>query len=427
MKKLTFIILLTVILFISLNQLRADDTELFMTNIPPNTLILLDKSGSMNLDPAGNWANDPNRKIDIARSVIFDLLDDNKDGKIDPVDEQSLNIRLGYMRFLNASNNDDGDPLRGSIKVLSVIGSSYSNIWSNVTSDASGGTPLAASLAEAKKYFTDYVNPSDTAIDCRQKFVILITDGEDTYACSGDGSENQPNMYRRRMLTVQRAKELYDAGIKVFVVGFGQNMSDPLVKTLNWVAKYGGTDNPLEGNSGDPNAYDITEYGSACSTTDTNANPENYPLSGYAFLVANASQLRNAIQAIAKYIQEKSYSFTAPSNPSIRITDQDVVYISSFIPNNTPFWKGNIKAYHLNEDGSLPVDKDGNPLNSSLIWDAFERLKAIAPDSRNIFTYVNNSLTSFSYANLTNADLDVVSDSDRLSSTISGGRLILMM
>ena len=413
MKKLTFIILLTVILFISLNQLRADDTELFMTNIPPNTLILLDKSGSMNLDPAGNWANDPNRKIDIARSVIFDLLDDNKDGKIDPVDEQSLNIRLGYMRFLNASNNDDGDPLRGSIKVLSVIGSSYSNIWSNVTSDASGGTPLAASLAEAKKYFTDYVNPSDTAIDCRQKFVILITDGEDTYACSGDGSENQPDMYRRRMLTVQRAKELYDAGIKVFVVGFGQNMSDPLVKTLNWAAKYGGTDNPLEGNSGDPNAYDITEYGSACSTTDTNANPENYPLSGYAFLVANASQLRNAIQAIAKYIQEKSYSFTAPSNPSIRITDQDVVYISSFIPNNTPFWKGDIKAYHLNEDGSLPVDKDGNPLNSSLVWDAFERLKAIAPDSRNIFTYVNNSLTSFSYANLTNADLDVVSDSDR--------------
>ncbi len=51
-----------------------------------------------------------------------------------------------------------------------------------------GGTPLAASLVEAKKYFTENVNPSDTAIECRQKFVILITDGEDTYACSGNGS-----------------------------------------------------------------------------------------------------------------------------------------------------------------------------------------------------------------------------------------------
>jgi type IV pilus assembly protein PilY1 len=223
-------------------------------------------------------------------------------------------------------------------------------------------------------------------------------------------------MYRRRMLTVQRAKELYDAGIKVFVVGFVQNMSDPLVKTLNWTAKYGGTDNPLEENSGDPSGYDITKYGSACSTTDTNSNPENYPLSGYAFLATNASQLRNAIETIAKYIQEKSYSFTAPSNPSIRIADKDILYLSSFVPNNTPFWEGNLKAYQLHEDGSLPVDKDGNPLNSSLIWDASENLKTIAPNSRKIYTDVGGAWKSFEYGNLIDADLGFsgfVSDQNR--------------
>jgi type IV pilus assembly protein PilY1 len=416
-KKLSLLLLLILILFANFNQIQADDTELFTTNIPPDALILLDKSGSMNWNPAGYPANFPNRRIDIARSVIFDLLDDNKDGKIDSVDEQSLNIRIGYMRFWNSSNNDDEDPWKGSIKVLSGIGSNYSSIWSRVNDwgeyDALGGTPLAASLFEGKRYFMNDVNPFDPAIACRQKFLILITDGEDTYACSGDGSENQPNMYRRRMLTVQRAKELYDAGIKVFVVGFGGTVSESLKRTLNWTAKYGGTDNPLEINSGDPSAYDITRYGSACSTTDTNADPANYPLYGYAFLATDASQLRKSIEAIAKYIQEKSYSFTAPSNPTLRIIDKDVVYISSFIPNNTPFWEGNIKAYGLNEDGSLPVDKDGNPLDSNLIWDASENLKAIAPNSRKIYTYVTGALNHFDYGNLTNADLAVPSDWDR--------------
>ncbi len=72
-----------------------------------------------------------------------------------------------------------------------------------------------------------------------------------------------------------------------------------------------------------------------------------------------------------------------------------------------------MKAYQLNEDGSLPVDKDGNPLNSSLIWDASENLKAIAPNSRKIYTYVSGAMKSFEYGNLTNGDLDVSSNSER--------------
>ena len=415
--KLTFFILITIEILVSLNQPHADDTELFMTQVPPDTLILLDMSGSMNWDPAGNPASYPNRRIDIARKVIFDLLDDNDDNKIDTNDEKSLDIRFGYMRFWSSSDNDDGDPKNGSILVPSGadIGSSHSNIWNLINDwrDGSGGTPLAASLVEAKTYFTNWVNPGDTAIACREKFVILITDGEDTYACSGDGTETQPNMFRRRVLTVQRAKELYDAGIKVFVVGFGGTVSDSLKRALNWAAKSGGTDNPLETNSGNPTAYDVTKYGDACATTDINADPANYPLSGYTFLAVDASELSKALKAIAKNIQEKSFCFAAPTVPAVRIIDKDVAYLSSFIPDETPFWKGNLKAYRLNKDGTLPVDKEGFPLNSNLIWDAFEKLKVIAPNSRKIYSYVNNALTSFEYNYLTNADLGVLLDSDR--------------
>jgi len=421
MKKVIFIAFF-IALFAGVAQLHADDTDLFMVAVPSDVLIILDMSGSMNYSPAGPpYVSSPNRRIDIARKVLFDLLDDNEDGKIDKKDEPSLNLRLGYMRYWNSYNNDDGDPLTGSVKVLSPIGTSYSDIWDKISASAEinpvGGTPLAASLAEAKIHFLRDVNPVDLSIACRKKFVILITDGADTFGCSGNGADpncgdesSNPGMYLRRMQTVQRAKELAEAGIKVFVVGFGGSAPECLKRTLNWAAFYGQTDNPTDPNSGDIKAYNITTYGDACTTTDTNADPATYPLSGYAFLAEDASALSKAIKAIAKYIQEKSYSFTAPTIPLVRILDKDVGYISSFIPEETPFWKGNLKAYRLNSDGTFPVDAGGNPLNANLIWDAVVQLKNTSSSSRRIYTYKNNALTEFVYDNLTNADLDFPND-----------------
>lgn len=422
MKKIIFIVFFTTFILLSSIPLHADDTALFMIQVPSDVLILLDMSGSMNYSPAGPpYVSPPNRRIDIVRNVLFDLLDDNDDGHVNPQDEKTLNLRLGYMRFWNSYDNDDGNPLTGSIRVRSLIGSAYKDIWDNINAlaekDPAGVTPLAASLAEAKTHFIRDVDP---AIACRKKFVILITDGADTFGCSGNGVDpscgdesSNPGMYRRRMLTVQRAKELAEAGIKVFVVGFGGSAPECLKRTLNWVAKYGETDNPEEQNSGDPIAYDITKYGDSCTTTDTNADPAIYPLSGYAFLADDATQLSKAIKAIAKYIQEKSYSYTAPTIPLVRILDKDVGYISSFIPNETPFWRGNLKAYRLNENGTFSVDAIGYPLNANLIWDGVEELKKISSNSRKIYTYVNGSLKDFVYDNLTNADLGVSLDTDR--------------
>ncbi len=87
MKKIIFIAFF-IALFTGVAQLHADDTELFMVAVPSDVLIILDMSGSMNYSPAGPpYVSSPNRRIDIARSVIEDLLDDNEDGKIDKKDE----------------------------------------------------------------------------------------------------------------------------------------------------------------------------------------------------------------------------------------------------------------------------------------------------------------------------------------------------
>jgi Tfp pilus tip-associated adhesin PilY1 len=440
--KLSLALFIGLSIIIGVAQSNASDEDLFSTTVPPDALIILDMSGSMNWDPAGNAASSPNRRIDIAKSVIFDLLDDDNNGTVDGNDDTSLNVRLGYMRFRNIGeyDNDDGDPFNGNIKIFTIqdtqpsteIGAPYSDIWKKVSDaaeTAGGCTPLGATLVEAKKYIKDYVNPKDTAIACRLKYIIFVTDGSDTVGCHGDCSENAADMWKRRMLTVQRAKEVHDAGTHVFAVGFGGNMPDHLKKTLNWVARYGGTDNPLEDNSSDPIPYyNIQNYipkdanGNdleACLTeaSAAEADPANYALSGYAFLATTADQLSQALKTILKFVRSQPYYITAPSIPSVRLSEKEgednVVYISSFVPNDSPFWKGFLKKYRANADGTLPVDQDGNPIKANLIWDASEQLKNVGPNSRNIRTYVNSAMASFIYGNLTNADLDVASDKER--------------
>ena len=414
MKRIVLLIMITALLGATHAPALADDTELFATQVAPDTLIILDMSRSMNFDVSGKneSASPPNRRIDIARKVLFDLLDDNDNNVIDADDEKTLEARLGYMRFRSATSDESGDPLSGNIRVLANVGSSFKDIWNKIIDpkeqNGAGGTPLAGSLSEAKTYFTgEYTKSSDPAAACRKKFVILITDGEDTYACSGNGSPGElanPGMYRRRMLTVQRAKELNASGIQVFVVGFGGDLPDELKKTLNWAAKYGGTDNPLEGNTGDTGAYDVTRFGSACSAV-TNADPANYPLAGYAFLAEDAAQLSQALKSILGHIQERAYSFTVPKVPSIRLVDEDTLYLSSFTPSETPFWQGTLKAYRLNADGTLPVDGSGNPINP--FWETSEQEDH--PSSRRIYTTVGSSgaTVEFTSGNLSKEDLGV--------------------
>jgi hypothetical protein len=490
--KLRILMMVIVISFgISAQCLYADDTDLFMVKVPPDVLIILDLSGSMNYVPPGTTlyigsddGDDSNdnlvdcgidgpfysksgpghtkscystaqsgnpkygdsncngpfyrtsgaghtnncSRLAIAKRAIFDLLDDTNNGVINVQDETSLAVRFGYMRFYGCGKDSDtGDNYKGGCNTLvKSINDSYSEINKVVQNEgASGGTALVYALSEGKLCIEDSKS-GDTAAACRKKFVLLITDGEDTLACGGSGNVNQSGDYKRRRQTVAKAKALADAGYNVFVVGFGGNMPHYLKYTLNWAAKFGGADNPLDPNSGNLQGYNPSLVTGCQNSTELSHDlgegnhyyadsndPGEAPLSGYAFLAEDASQLGKALTAILKYIQEKSYSFTAPTIPLVRIVDKDVGYVSSFIPDETPFWRGNLKAYTLNSDGTFPVDADGNPLNASLIWDAVEELKNTTPSSRNIYTYVNNAMTEFKYNYITNTDLGVSTDAER--------------
>ena len=403
-------------------------------------------------------------RIAIAKRSIFNILDDNNDNIINASDETSLGVRLGYMRFYNCSADDTGNSYTSGCNTLvKTIGSSFSSINTSVQAEAaSGGTPLISALKEAKLYLDDH-KAADPAKDCRQKFVILISDGSDTFGCSADGAECDSGRYKNRREAVAKAKALGDAGYKVFVIGFGTAMPPYLRNTLNWMAYYGGTDNPNTANSGSTTAYNIvtgcniatdpiTNPTACCNLTAAACYPTGvtscgadgsavaatcydatkpYPtttgisttafrassndpgyldLSGYAFLAADADQLVAAVKAAITIIREATYSFSQSSIQSSRTVDENFIYEGSFQPiSGDPVWLGHLKKYSVNVDGSVgPISTTWGPDG-----DAGTVLKNTAAADRNMKTYKAGALIDFTTANLTNADLAVATDADR--------------
>jgi hypothetical protein len=187
-------------------------------------------------------------------------MDANNDGKIDATDEPELNVRIGYMRF-RGGDDRDGNYASGKSKLVTGIsamvkntGTSYALTYCgsskgtcyqpstcsketciNYNTSPTGGTPLTASLKEAKKYL-DAHKAQDPGKDCRKKFVIVVSDGADTYACDGDGQECQRHMYERRREVVAATKALFDLWLQGvcnrFWLGHGQHTCK--IRSTGW-------------------------------------------------------------------------------------------------------------------------------------------------------------------------------------------------
>ena len=353
--------ILAFLLLVASPVARADETSIFTTSHPmpcsPSTSPAawagtrreIRASATMGpticAGPYGTGSVDC-RRLSIAKRSMYSLLDDNADGKIDCYDKASLNIRIGYMGF-RGPEDTALNPLLGNAMVKWPIGTDYHKMYCNANTgcgsgayacttwnfgygatlameSAGGGTPLNWALREMKDYL-DTHKSADTAKNCRQKFVILLSDGSDTYSCAGTGSDTQADMYKRRRLAVARAKALADAGYRIFVIGFGATMPDYLEKTLNWMAYYGGTDNPRTSISAEIFGYDPTPNAECedttttgtCDGTSTNCSPHLTipetlrcpvtPLSGTPRSSASPRQATSLIR-------EANYSFTPASS-----------------------------------------------------------------------------------------------------------------
>ena len=249
-----------------------------------------------------------------------------------------------------------------------------------------GLTPTAGTLQEAINYFRGvgiYDKKSPITERCQKNFIIYVTDGLPSVNESGtpgSASSLMPTVLakldalRNIVKNVKGTDHTFD--IKTYVLGLG--LTDDAKLKLDEMAVHGGTDN-----------------------------------SGKAYYADKPEELATGLESIFSNIIDHCYSYTSPSVPSVRMVDKDVLYTSSFIPEEkSPFWMGTLKAYQLNEDGTLSVDAGGNPLNSPL-WDAGINLKGVAPNDRNILTYARGAMRNFTSAEITKGDLGVFTNTQR--------------
>lgn len=406
--------------------------------------------GSCNKSCTSGGCSSKCSRINIAKRAMFGLLDADGNGTINAADESNLGVRIGYMKYYNCSDDEDSiDYNAGCNRKIREIGSKYSLIFCNSSTsctatsgygnsstatslnaeDANNGTPAASALAEAKKYLDDNKAADDPyKSPCRDKFVIFITDGSDTFSCSASGSECAGGRYKNRREVVAKAKALADAGYKLFVIGFGSAMPPYLRNTLNWMAYYGkGWSDSAK--SGDTSAYNIPAgtgniYPAGITSCMTDGSPQtakcydsdhpyytgaagegistaNYSaasndpgylnLSGYAFLASNTDELKAALRKAVTVIQQSTHSFSQASVQSNRTTDENFIYQGLFLPSETdPFWQGHLLKYTINADESVGA--------LSATWtegDAGAVLRDTGADSRFIKTYLGGSLSEF--------------------------------
>lgn len=172
---------------------------------PPDMLVVLDRSGSMS-DPIGGTA-----KWDSMKTALTSVVTDHQS-----------EIKFGLLEF--PSDNNCAAKATPDVGIGLNTAGGFSSYFTATTPN--GNTPAYLALAGALTYFNQIpVNPAG-------RFVVFATDGLPNclggVAASSSATE-----------TVQAVQNLYNAGIKTYVLGFG-NLGGTAPATLNSAADAGG-------------------------------------------------------------------------------------------------------------------------------------------------------------------------------------------
>lgn len=301
-------------------------------------------------------------RIDIAKEVITTLV------------QSTTGVRFGVMVFNGGAKNNDGGHLIAEImdRDASAITSLVSQI-NNI--DANTYTPLAETLAEAGRYFAGeeswansgtYTSPIEWR--CQKNYVIIMTDGEPTYDLGnilgesydylhgksigdydGDGDDpGEYELYGGDYLD-DVAKFLYDEdlllGDKVDLGGVSFDNNDYIKQNVITYTVGFDIDNALLKNTADADHGQGDYY-----TTEQGGN------------------LSDIFETIIMTILETSVQFVSPVVPvnrTNRTYADNAMYLGLFLPDNSGFWKGNLKKFGFRSDGML-LDRYGHEaLNAS--------------------------------------------------------------
>jgi hypothetical protein len=188
----------------------CDTFEIQAGAIPPNLLLVVDKSGSMK-DPTS--AGSSRTKLQDAKDAL-NMMIDQGEGQ----------IRFGWLQFPSDSSCGAGDVS------VQCADDSASTIRSRISSlSANGGTPTGPSLNNANAY--DGMHDED-----RNNFVVLLTDGMPTCPNGNGRQENEAD----NTLALNAVTSLHAGGVDTFVIGLGEDINSSNPTLLNDMADAGG-------------------------------------------------------------------------------------------------------------------------------------------------------------------------------------------
>src|SRR6185295_20175894 len=107
------------------------------------------------------------------------------------------------------------------------------------------------------------------------------------------------------------------------------------------------------------------------------------------------------LQDAIRQILAATFSFATPVVPTTGTSGIDNAYLAAFQSDpSARFWKGYIKSYQRDTTtGLIPVDGNGIPLSSALVWEGGQKLANASASSRTIYTNVSGVRQSFTKTN----------------------------
>jgi len=290
-------------------------------------------------------------KMQIAQEVINGLLDSVQ------------GVRFGIMTFYYGSSGQRG------ARMVSQVGSSVSTMKAAVNGlSPTSDTPLGDSLYDVGRYYkglsltngNTYTSPIQ--LECQPNFVIMITDGMQT-----SGTRTMPAEATNRFTQDHATSLTGTQNVIVHTVGFGvtvnttQAESDQAYADLSAAAKNGG---------------------------------------GQFYISDDESQLQAALQDAIRRIVQATFTFATPVVPTTSTTGSTKAYLAAFRSDpSLPFWRGFLKAYQRDSTGLVPVDANGVPLSSALVWEAGQVLSTTPAANRTIYTFVGGARQAFTKTN----------------------------
>lgn len=326
-------------------------------------------------------------RIQVAREVINNLISTLTDMRLSiyRFNTYEGGSQVYPMTTLNAST-----PSSTRTDMQTAVNNILANTW----------TPLSESLYNVWQYYQTTGAGAPIQYACQKNFVIVVTDGLPTCdgVCTSDASCNTSAIVPNAVLTTT-ALPGYDTPN-----GAGTCAFEGATNYLENVARYMYLNDARSGGSmsGLQNVMTYT-VGFSINTTLLQNTAMNG--GGQYFTAQTSAQLTDAIESAIIDISNQATSFTSPTVPTLRAVDGSIVYEAKFNPSTTPFWKGYLYAYNIDANGDI----------TSTQWEAGSMLAAATGGSRTVYTTRGGARIDFTNGTLTNADLGVATDAERLS------------